>query len=432
MQLLRMFLLGLVVVGSGGNRAEAAGNGDQPAELGVILAQPVITLPDLFRIAELASPGLASARAGVRAHAGRVRQAGLYPNPELTLAVEEMSVTDSQRRKQKVELSQALLLGGRRGGAVAQARAEHAAAAYEAEQVRRNTLREVHRLWIELMSLREKQTALTELLVLAGASQEMARTRFAAQAAPEAHLTRAVLEVYELEMMGQQFVEDEVRAAAELQALLGGVAVPAERLTGDLEPGVEWIPAEFDGAGRLARHPLALAVSQELAAAEAGARAARAARLPDLNLFVAYGRFEADEGNFVEGGVSFPLPLFDRNQGRIAETRALVAQAGHVARGLVSELDVALASARARHDMAHTQLDRINADITPAAARGLAGAQAAYRVGRIMFLELIDAQRTYADVLLRGFELRRNLALAEADITSLLGEGLYRNRGVSE
>ena len=60
---------------------------------------------------------------------------------------------------------------------------------------------------------------------------------------------------------------------------------------------------------------------------------------------------------------------------------------------------------------------------------GLDQAQEAYRVGRLMFLELVDAQRTYTDVRLRTLELRRDLAKVEADWMSLLGRGAYANPG---
>jgi outer membrane protein TolC len=46
-----------------------------------------------------------------------------------------------------------------------------------------------------------------------------------------------------------------------------------------------------------------------------------------------------------------------------------------------------------------------------------------------MFLELVDAQRTFTDVRLRTLVLRRDLAMAEADLMSLLGAGPYADPG---
>ena len=95
----------------------------------------------------------------------------------------------------------------------------------------------------------------------------------------------------------------------------------------------------------------------------------------------------------------------------------------------VQELEVALSTARLNHATAHDQLDQLTEQIAPAAERALAQAQEAYRAGRLMFLELVDAQRTFNDVRLRTMELRRDLALAEADLMSLLGAGPYADKG---
>lgn len=428
--LLPMLILGSVPWAGDVRADDRAANEKTTLEAAAIAADPALTLHDLFRLAELSSPALASARAGVQAHAGRVRHAGLYPNPELTLAVEEMSVEDPDFRKQKVELMQPLLIGGRRGAAVEAARASLAAADHQAEQIRRGTLLAIHGLWVDLMHVRETRDALDELLVVAESSLEVARTRYEARAAPEAHVTRAMLEVYELQVMLQDRAQEEARSLAELDAVLGGPGITADRLEGDLEPDHEIGHLTTAPDSLLAEHPLVRAAGMEVAAARAELRSAEAARIPDLNVFVAYGSFEADEGNFVEGGLSFPLPIFNRNQGRVDETRALVVQAEFEARRVENELAVALSVAKARHHMAHEQLDMIAADIAPAAARGLEQAREAYRVGRMMFLELVDAQRTYTDVRLRTLELRRNLALAEADLMCLLGEGPYVDPGV--
>ncbi len=74
-------------------------------------------------------------------------------------------------------------------------------------------------------------------------------------------------------------------------------------------------------------------------------------------------------------------------------------------------------------------MDRLAERIAPAAERALTQAQEAYRSGRLMFLELIDAQRTFNDVLMRTMDLRRDLAQAQADLMCLLGIGPYANIG---
>ena len=398
-------------------------------EIEGILARPEIGLADLFQIAELANPDLAVARIEVQARTGRMQQAGLYPNPELAVEVEEMSVDDPSFNKQKMEVSQAFLIGGRRGAAVNAARAEVDQAGELTVWERRNALGKVHKWWADQIHFREVEAAFDTMMAGAERTLAIARTRYEAKAAPEAHVTRAMLEVYDLEVARQEFERQRVRSAAEMMVLLGGVEVPVDRLSGSLDPDAEEFSLPPDTAAEMDDHPALRAARLGVEAAEAMLVTAKKERIPDLNLFVAYGRARPEEGNFVEGGISLPLPLFHRNQGRVAETASLVAMARLKERVATQELQVYLSTARLNHRTAHEQLDQLAERIAPSAERALTQAQEGYRSGRLMFLELVDAQRTFNDVLLRTMELRRDLALAEADLMSLLGAGPYADIG---
>jgi cobalt-zinc-cadmium efflux system outer membrane protein len=146
-----------------------------------------------------------------------------------------------------------------------------------------------------------------------------------------------------------------------------------------------------------------------------------------LGLRAAYGRYVALDEGFVEAGIEITLPLFDRNQGRIEEARASVQRAEQDARRIESELGVQLELANQRCSLAARQLTVHEETIEPAAARGLAQARAGYRAGRVAFLELLDAQRTFARARTRTLELRRDLGLATAELASLAGLEPYQD-----
>jgi outer membrane protein, heavy metal efflux system len=416
------------IAAAGDDRQDAMGT-DARGEIAEILAQPSIGLDDLFLIAELANPDLAMARLDVSARAGRLRQAGLYPNPELSFSVDERSLENPVSEKRKVELSQALPIGGRHGAAVQAARAEVDRAREVAIQKRREILGRVHRWWVDQIHFREIGTEIDALTAEAERTLEIARARFDVKAAPEAHVTRAMLEVYDLETARQELESRRVWSAAEAKVLLGGVEVPTDRLRGSLDPGDSTAGPAYGAATGLDAHPTLRAARYGVEAAEAELATARKERVPDLNVFVAYGSARPDEDDFVEGGISLSLPLFDRNQGRIAETATRVARAHHEERLAVNELSASLSSARSNRRSANEQLDRLLGEIVPAAERSLAQTREAYRTGRLAFLDLVDAQRTYKDVRQRILSLRRDLALAEADLMGLLGAGPYADEG---
>ena len=426
---LPLLVLAMATPAAAEDDRQAAAPMEARREIEEILARPSIGLADLIRIAELANPDLAVARIEVQARAGRVQQAGLYPNPELSFEVEEMSVDDPSFHKQKLELSQAWLIGGRRGAAVNAAQAEADLAGELEIQARRQALQRVHEWWADQIHFREMGEAFDQMLAEAEGTLAIARARFEARAAPESHVTRAMLEVYDLEVARQDFERERVRSAAEMKVIFGGVEVPLEGLVGSLEPDAESVSLPPDSGAEMGDHPTLRAARLGVEAAEAILVTAQKERIPDLNLFVAYGRVLPLDGNFVEGGLSFALPFFNRNQGRIAETTLLVVMAHHKERIAARELEVELSIARSAHRTTLEQLDKLTGRIAPAAERALTQAREAYRVGRLMFLELVDAQRTFNDVLLRIMELRRDLALAEADLMSLLGAGPYADMG---
>jgi cobalt-zinc-cadmium efflux system outer membrane protein len=237
-------------------------------------------------------------------------------------------------------------------------------------------------------------------------------------------VTKALLEVYELELSQQRLVEEHAKASAELTSLLGGIQIPHDQLIGTLDSDSIAV-SELLRSATLDEHPAMQAAQRDIAAAEASLRAAKAARIPDLELYAAYGRSRASDAGFIEAGLSFPLPLFDRNQGRVAEARSLVAKARNEARIVDNELEVALEAARQRYLTVRAQLQAGSNRILPAAERGMSQAQEGYRVGHLPFLELIDAQRTLASARMQALELRRELIVAEAELTSLLQANTY-------
>lgn len=393
-------------------------------EIDSVLAKNEITLSDLFRLAELTNPTLAAAESGVQAKAGQAQQAGLYPNPTIGFEVEEVSTNDPGDRKDKLSIVQPLILSGRRGAAVDAARAEQAAAGYEFKSARREVFRRIHVLWAEQLYFREAAGAFDELLSVANHTLEIARIRFEARAAPESQVDKALLEVYELEVAQRQLVQEQVVGAAELRALFWGVDVPFDRLVDTLDQS-GFPKNENLGPGALEGHPAFQAAQRELEAAEASLREAKASRFPDIGIYLAYGRNRSIDEGFVEAGVSLPLPIFNRNQGRVAESQFQIAQAQSRGRIVNNHLVATLTAANQRYLTAADQLDATRERMLPAAQRGLSQAQEGYRVGHLPFLELIDAQRTLSTVLLRTLELQFEIVVAEANLMSLVGASPY-------
>ncbi len=392
-------------------------------EVDSLLAKKEITWGDLVRLAELTSPTLSAAKNDVGARAAWAEQAAAYPNPTLGLEIDEMSTSDPDDRKEKVSLVQPLIVGGRRGARVEAARANHELAIHQALSTHRNVMFSLRTMWLEEFHYRKLDAALLDLLALANSTLDMARTRFEARAAPESQVTRALLDVYHLEVQRQEHSLERRESKAQLMALLGGADVPMERFS-DSDESYPEVMADLLQMQTVADHPAQTAAHLGVDSARATLQRVKAERIPDLDIFVAYGRNRGADDNYLEAGISLPLPLFDRSQGLIAAHQAEVALARDQAQLVDNKLQNQMAVARYRYLNARDQLEVVAGKILPAAERGLEQAQEGYRVGRVQFLELMDAQSTLGTVRLRSIELHREMARAEAQLMSLAGAGI--------
>jgi len=395
-------------------------------ESDAIVNQPEIVLDDLFRLAELKNPALAAARAKAAAYAGRTRQAELYPNPVFKFEVEELATAAPDFHKEKVTLEQTLIISGQRGAGISFANLLAKATNEDLEKTRRDIYQRIHTHWVELLYFREANAALDELLELANHTLQIASVRFEARAAPESHVTKALLDVYELEATQLRLSQLQTGSELKLQALFGGLHLSMHRVKGTLEPSPVSGLSEADS---LPPHPSLNAALHRFEAAEAALDQARAERFPDLGISASYGRIRPTGESFIEAGISIPIPLFNRNQGLIAERSALLAEAEAQVLVVESNFNARIAEGRVRYQAIRVELQILDKRMLPAARRGLAQAQEGYRVGKLQFLELIDAQRTLSDIRLKNLELRRDLVLAEVELASLAGTGPYAHKG---
>lgn len=407
--------------------AQEAAHEEKEEAVRSIIEKKHITLDDLFRLAELSNPSISAAKNSVQAKSGRLRQMNLYPNPTLEAGIEDFSTSREGDRTEKVSIVQPLVLSGRLGAAADAAHAEREAALQTYYSIRRDVFRSIHLNWVDQLHFQDAMAEIEELLRVAKRTLEIAQTRFDARAAPESQVTKALLEVFELELDEQQLIQGQRIVSAELSSLLGGESILLVQLAGSLAQ-TSISGDEVHSIALSKGHPALQSAQWNIDAALASVNEAKAARYPDLELSFGYGRVRALDESFLEFGLSLPLPIFDRKQGRLAETRSEAAVARDLARLIASDLQVDLETARQRYLTASDQLNTLVDRIGPAAERGLTQAQNAYKVGRLSFLELIDAQHTHADVRLRTLELKKDRLVAEAELMSLVGIGPYEMR----
>ena len=127
---------------------------------------------------------------------------------------------------------------------------------------------------------------------------------------------------------------------------------------------------------------------------------------------------DIDGESTMDVGVEMAIPLFDRNQGAIAEALAERLKAGTILGQTQLQLIEATSKAWSVYDTARTAVAKYRDVLLPMSRRTLDLTEQGYRSGKFEYLRLLDAQQlfvqtniVYVDNLLR---LQQSAALLEA------------------
>ena len=154
--------------------------------------------------------------------------------------------------------------------------------------------------------------------------------------------------------------------------------------------------------------------------AEADLRLQKALRVPDPTVFAQYEHQPPDQPNTVGLGVSFPLPLWNRNRGAIDSARSAREQADLQAGKVRAQIVAEIATARAAFEAAVVRARRYQAEIQPKSAEIRETGSFAFEKGGASLLDLLSAQRTDNEVRLAAALALADTATASANLTAAL------------
>lgn len=411
-------------------RDEAASSHGQAADstqsidaMSQLPSEGPISLNDLLLVAMSRNPKLAVARSEVGISAGQAMQASLYPNPRLELSSEEIPFDSGMDDGIAViSLSQPIVIGERLRAAEDAAKAQQDVSLAQFEKIRRETVGEIAQLHARLLAARQTEALYDELAEVGAQTLGIAKTRFDARAATESEVIRPQIELHQIEFARARLMKEKTAAQEQLSLLLGGAAVDADRLSGEIAEHPE--PLDFNTISQLTRaaHPALIAADREIDAAAAQLKRIRAERVPDLEVQAGVGYQGDQDEEIYELGIGATLPLWDHRQGDILSARFALMRARQQRQVIENDLLKRLIDAHADYEAASAQLAVVRDQIVPAAQRSYAQTQESYRGGRAAFLELLDAQRTLAEARTTSIELRGAAAIARAQIMQIIGQ----------
>ncbi|MFJ3158394.1 TolC family protein [Pseudomonas protegens] len=352
--------------------------------------QPLLSLDSALARAFAYNPELAAARWEIDIAQGARQQAGLIPNPVLSVDAED---TRRDSRTTSVKLSQALELGGKRGARIDVASRGQELAALELER-RRNQLRaDVLDAYYTALRAQERTQLAGRSLALAERGVAVAQGRVNAGKASPVEATRAQVQLAEvrLELNRGQMEQDN---AYRRLAMVTGAATSDFAGVQEQPQALAALPAPAQLLGRLPETTELRLAEQEVVQREASLGLEKAQRIPDLDVSVGsqYDASARERVNLV--GLSMPLPLFNRNQGNVLSAARRADQARDLRNATELRLRTETRQALEQWNTARDEVQSFNQTILPAAQRAVDSATQGFEMGKFSFLDVLDAQRT--------------------------------------
>jgi len=388
----------------------------------------ILTLARASAAALAGSPALEGFSWELRASEARLLQAGLRPNPTFDAQLEDVGGSGpfrgTEQAQTTLQLSQLIELGGKRTARLGAAAAGRDLMERKYEVKRVDVLAEVTEKFISLLAAQHEVSLTRETTLLAEAALRTVRERLQAGKASAIEEKKALVAISR-HRINEEHAQHELAAARARMAATWASTSPAfDRADGSLFSRVPVAPFE-ELAARLAAGPELARWDSERQLRVAEERLADIRRIPDLTVGAGIRRTEGPDVSTFLLGFKIGLPVFDRNQGHRVEAQARKYATAADERTTAIRLQTVLFIFYQELGHAGTALESLESEIVPLATSALTLSEQGFRSGRLSYLELLDAQRTFVDVRRERIEVATTYQLFLLGIERLLGEPVH-------
>ena len=379
-----------------------------------------LSLRAALALATAANADLSAARHELLALDGAVQQAGLAPNPSLSM---ERLDTRRDTRETTLQLSQPLELGGKRQARVQAAQRGRDGASAELALRHAQVRTDVAVAWFAVLSAQEQLRLAQQASELAQRAAQATGRRVVAGKVSPVEETRAQVAASTVKLDLIRAQSTLATARTRLAALWGNPSPRFERADGAMTElsALPALPELAHQRAQLARSPSMQAAQGEIERRRALAQVELSRRTPDVTLSIGSKRSEELGRTQAVFGVSVPLPLFDRNQGNVLESARRVDQARDAAAATARRLESELSQAREEYEAARRQALALHDEILPGAQSAYDAASTGFDYGKFGFLDVLDAQRTLLQAQSHYLNALAEAHRAMAAIDRLLG-----------
>jgi outer membrane protein, heavy metal efflux system len=376
-----------------------AGNAHTPVHLPPVAPADdaeVLTLADAEAQALAFHPALREAGGNFRAAQGNWLQSGLKPNPEIGYSGNEIG-NEGSAGQQGGYVSQEFVTAGKLRLNRAVASREVFAAQQRLEIARQQVLTSVRIGYFELLTAKRMVALARQLSEVAAQSTAVSQQRLKALDIPRVSLLQSQVQSDTTALLEQQSTERLNAAARRFTTLIGAVDTQPQLDDNALLqplPQFDWAEARDRILGE---SPQLTELRFDVDRARWAVDRASAGRVPNVSMMTGVAHDYATDDTIANVQVSMPLPVFDRNQGGIAQAFGELAAAQAALQEQELALEQKLTLVLRDYLTARQRVVKYSETILPVARESLDITSAGYREGELDYLAVLMVQQTYAE-----------------------------------
>jgi cobalt-zinc-cadmium efflux system outer membrane protein len=401
-------------------------------------ASPATPVEPLLQEALRQNSEIAAARAESDAAQQRVAPAAALEDPMLEVGVLNAPLPFSLRREdmtmKMLGLSQKLPYPGKRELRHHVAVADATSVAHAVDETVNRVLRDVRVAYEELRLVVTSRQLVTETLDTLKQLASIAEARYAVGQATQSDALQAQIQVVRMQQELLRLGQEETMRRSELRRLLGRHDEDAVPITPTRASLLE-LPAAPETLQRAAqeRRPQLKSLAALIEKGDREVELARREYYPDFEVRFSYGQRDRTldgmpRDDLISLTVAVNLPLWrkSRLEPRVAEANAMRRQAASLAEGQRLETRAALEKELASEHQQRESATLYRSTLMPQTEAAFDSALAAYRVGRVDFLTLLEARMRIYETGLGEAEAiaGHNKAVAEVDFLTGRAPGI--------
>lgn len=366
------------------------------------------------------NPRLAKVSFAVESARGQAIQAGLYPNPTVSLIFDELlDKTGPSGVNQLPNFNQQIVTARKLRISQAAALREVDQASWQVIAERYSLLADIRTAYYDALALQRRVDILEEMVKLAEKSVDQTNRLIEAKQVARLDLIQLEVEAERLRAELESSQRELPGAYKRLAATVGVNQMVIREVAGDLSAPLPDYDLDRTQSYVLAVHPQLQVAQWGVQRAQLLLKRAQVEPIPNLGFSSSFVRQNQNRSNDLSLGFNASIPLWNRNQGNIHSAEADLCQAMQEIGRVENDLTDRVSTAIRDYASARRRAERYRDAILPRAKETYQLSVQAYQGGQFEYLRVLEAQRAVAQANLEYIRALGEAWKAAATISGL-------------